>query len=107
MVNIGLGLRAERASDNCVTVYQGDRRLGWAHLTVTCSPMLCPGLRAVVDEIGLCPGDVCAAIAGHFDPVVYPGDLPEGEPWDAPHRTREESFELLRRLERRAKETTR
>lgn len=101
MKSIGLGLRARREGDNTVTVYNGDRRIGWAHLGAL-TPMLTPALLASVDSIGLCPGDLCTSIAAHFGPVVYPGDLPDGEPWDAPHRRHEEAMELLARLERRA-----
>jgi hypothetical protein len=49
---------------------------------------------ASLDAIGIDPGDVAAAVLR-----VMPDSSQEpGEPWDAPHRTSEESFDLLHGL---------
>lgn len=98
-IGMALLLRVEDASGFTLFDVDGPR-LGFGMVVHTGDVTFSPQLAERLDGVGHDPGDVAALVMANVPP--YAAGLDAGEAWDLPHRTMQESFELVARLWARA-----
>lgn len=92
-----LDLDADVDGAGVVTLFDGDRRIGFGFMSAVPGDGLVfsPSARKAIDEIGIDPADVANAIKGAF--VAGDGQVLLTEPWSEPPRSQREAYDVLRR----------